>query len=36
MAGGVAVPLAVSHPPHELDYVIRDAGISAVSIAFTD
>jgi acyl-CoA synthetase (AMP-forming)/AMP-acid ligase II len=31
MAGGVAVPLAVSHPPHELDYVIRDAGISAVS-----
>eukprot|EP00775_Hariotina_reticulata_P011812 gene11812-11956_t len=30
MAGGVAVPLAVTHPPHELDYVIRDAGISAV------
>jgi hypothetical protein len=25
------VPLAVSHPPHELDYVIRDAGVSAVS-----
>jgi malonyl-CoA/methylmalonyl-CoA synthetase len=25
-AGGVAVPLAVSHPPAELDYVIRDAG----------
>ena len=25
-AGGVAVPLAVSHPPPELDYVIRDAG----------
>jgi acyl-CoA synthetase (AMP-forming)/AMP-acid ligase II len=33
MAGGVAVPLAVSHPPHELDYVIRDAGISAVRAA---
>lgn len=31
MSGGVAVPLAVTHPPHELDYVIRDAGISAVS-----
>ncbi|WIA33246.1 hypothetical protein OEZ86_006388 [Tetradesmus obliquus] len=30
MAGAVAVPLAVSHPPQELDYVIRDAGISAV------
>src|SRR6187399_2753227 len=25
-AGGVAVPLAVSHPPAELEYVIRDAG----------
>src|SRR3989475_4893361 len=24
-AGGVAVPLAVSHPPPELEYVIRDA-----------
>ena len=24
-AGGVAVPLAVSHPPAELDYVIRDS-----------
>jgi malonyl-CoA/methylmalonyl-CoA synthetase len=24
-AGGVAVPLALSHPPPELDYVIRDA-----------
>jgi malonyl-CoA/methylmalonyl-CoA synthetase len=29
-AGGVAVPLAVSHPPAELDYVIRDAGASVV------
>jgi malonyl-CoA/methylmalonyl-CoA synthetase len=29
-AGGVAVPLALSHPPAELDYVIRDAGASAV------
>src|SRR5450759_2037850 len=25
LAGGVAVPLAVSHPPAELEYVIRDA-----------
>jgi malonyl-CoA/methylmalonyl-CoA synthetase len=25
-AGGVAVPLAVSHPPAELEYVIHDAG----------
>ena len=25
-AGGVAVPLAVSHPPAELEYVIRDSG----------
>jgi malonyl-CoA/methylmalonyl-CoA synthetase len=29
-AGGVAVPLAVSHPPAELDYVIRDAGAEIV------
>ena len=29
-AGGVAVPLALSHPPPELDYVIRDAGASIV------
>ena len=29
-AGGVAVPLALSHPPAELDYVIRDAGASVV------
>jgi malonyl-CoA/methylmalonyl-CoA synthetase len=25
-AGGIAVPLAVSHPPAELDYVLRDSG----------
>lgn len=29
-AGGVAVPLALSHPPAELDYVVRDAGASVV------
>jgi malonyl-CoA/methylmalonyl-CoA synthetase len=29
-AGGVAVPLAVSHPPAELEYVIRDSGASIV------
>jgi len=29
-AGGVAVPLAVSHPPAELEYVIRDADASVV------
>jgi malonyl-CoA/methylmalonyl-CoA synthetase len=29
-AGGVAVPLATSHPAAELDYVIRDAGASVV------
>jgi malonyl-CoA/methylmalonyl-CoA synthetase len=29
-AGGVAVPLAVSHPPPELEYVIRDAEPSVV------
>jgi malonyl-CoA/methylmalonyl-CoA synthetase len=29
-AGGVAVPLAMSHPPAELEYVIRDAGASVV------
>jgi malonyl-CoA/methylmalonyl-CoA synthetase len=29
-AGGVAVPLAMSHPPAELDYVIRDSGASVV------
>jgi malonyl-CoA/methylmalonyl-CoA synthetase len=32
-AGGVAVPLALSHPPAEHDHVIRDAG---ASIAITD
>jgi malonyl-CoA/methylmalonyl-CoA synthetase len=30
LAGGVAVPLALSHPAAEMDYVIRDAGASAV------
>jgi len=29
-AGAVAVPLAISHPPAELDYVIRDSGASVV------
>ncbi len=29
-AGGVAVPLAVSHPPSELEYVIRDSGAGLV------
>jgi malonyl-CoA/methylmalonyl-CoA synthetase len=29
-AGGVAVPLATSHPPAELDYVIRDAAAAVV------
>src|SRR6476661_9887409 len=29
-AGGVAVPLAVSHPAAELEYTIRDSGASAV------
>jgi malonyl-CoA/methylmalonyl-CoA synthetase len=29
-AGGVAVPLAVSHPPAELEYVICDAAASVV------
>ena len=29
-AGGIAVPLAVSHPPPELEYVIRDAGAQFV------
>src|SRR5438105_13507234 len=33
-AGGVAVPLAPSHPPPELDYVIRDSD-SAVVVAVT-
>ena len=29
-AGGVAVPLAVSHPPPELAYVLHDAAVSLV------
>ena len=29
-AGGVAVPLAVSHPPSELEYVVRDADASVI------
>jgi malonyl-CoA/methylmalonyl-CoA synthetase len=29
-AGGVAVPLAISHPPAELEYTIRDSGASVV------
>jgi malonyl-CoA/methylmalonyl-CoA synthetase len=29
-AGGVAVPLAASHPPPELEYVIRDSGAAFV------
>ena len=29
-AGGVAVPLAASHPPPELEYVIRDSGAVVV------
>ena len=31
-AGGIVVPLATSHPPRELTYVLEDAGISAVSM----
>ena len=29
-AGGIAVPLAVSHPPAELEHVVRDSGSSVV------
>ncbi|HUF47541.1 MAG TPA: acyl-CoA synthetase [Vicinamibacterales bacterium] len=29
-AGGVAVPLALSHPTAELDYVLRDAGVTTI------
>jgi malonyl-CoA/methylmalonyl-CoA synthetase len=29
-AGGVAVPLAASHPPPEIEYVIRDCGAAVV------
>ncbi len=32
-AGGIVVPLATSHPKKELEYVIQDAGISAVSLS---
>ena len=31
-AGGVAVPLAISHPPAELEYVVRDSGASIVVV----
>src|SRR6184192_1813229 len=31
-AGGVAVPLPVSHPPPELEYVIRDADAEVVVV----
>jgi malonyl-CoA/methylmalonyl-CoA synthetase len=31
-AGGIAVPLAVSHPPVELEYVIRDAAAEVVVV----
>ncbi len=34
-AGGIAVPLAVSHPPPELEYVIADSG-AAVVVAHPD
>jgi malonyl-CoA/methylmalonyl-CoA synthetase len=30
LAGGIAVPLAISHPPAELEYIIRDAEASIV------
>src|SRR4051812_2806552 len=30
LAGGVAVPLALSHPPAELEYVVRDSGAAIV------
>jgi malonyl-CoA/methylmalonyl-CoA synthetase len=29
-AGGVAVPLAIAHPPAELEHVVRDSGASIV------
>ncbi|HEU0077211.1 MAG TPA: acyl-CoA synthetase, partial [Longimicrobiaceae bacterium] len=34
-AGGIAVPLAASHPPAELEYVVRDAD-AAVVVAHPD
>jgi malonyl-CoA/methylmalonyl-CoA synthetase len=30
LAGGVAAPLAVSHPPAELEYVVQDTGASVI------
>src|SRR6476646_8981350 len=30
LAGGIAVPLAVSHPAAELEYTIRDSGASII------
>jgi malonyl-CoA/methylmalonyl-CoA synthetase len=30
-AGGVVVPLALSHPPRELEYVVRDSGATVVA-----
>ena len=30
LAGGIAVPLAVSHPPAELEHVVRDSGATIV------
>jgi malonyl-CoA/methylmalonyl-CoA synthetase len=37
-AGGIAVPLATSHPPPELEYVLRDAGaeLAVVGPEFLD
>lgn len=32
-AGGVTVPLAISHPPAELEYVVRDAEAGVVVVA---
>src|SRR5690349_16808705 len=29
-AGGIAVPLPMSHPPAELEYLVRDSGASIV------
>lgn len=34
-AGGIAVPLAVSHPPAELEYVVQDAD-AAIAVAHAD
>lgn len=34
-AGGIAVPLAVSHPPAELEYVVQDAD-AAIVVAHAD